>query len=150
MVIKIDREDLFAEKVLSGINLFTGAGFSCLPDDEGKFLPTADELALELCKKFNLPYDTFGNDLESLCALADGDELQDFLRNKFKVDKINPKYLLLNKINLLSFVTTNIDNIVHLAIESGTKYYLKSLTYYGATRKDQTEICYIPLHGEVI
>lgn len=150
MGIKIDREDLFAERLFSGINLFTGAGFSCLPDDEGNFLPTADELALELCKKFNLPYDTFGNDLESLCALADGDELQDFLRNKFKVNKINPKYLLLNKINLLSYITTNIDNIIHLAIESGTKYYLKSLTYYGATRKDQKEICYIPLHGEVI
>ena len=150
MNIKVDREDLFVEKLLSGINLFTGAGFSCLPDDEGNALPTGDELCSELCKKFSLPYDTFGNDLESLCALADGDELQDFLRQKFKVNKINPKYLLLNKINLLSYITTNIDNIIHMAIESGTKYYLKSLTYYGATRKDQTEICYIPLHGEVI
>lgn len=150
MDIKIDREDLFAEKLLSGINLFTGAGFSCLPDDEGNSLPTADKLALELCEKFNLSYDTFGNDLESLCALADGDELQDFLRIRFRVCKINSKYLILNKINLLSYVTTNIDNIIHLAIESGNRYYLKSLTYYGATRKDQTEICYIPLHGEVI
>lgn len=147
---KVEREDLFVEKLMTGVNLFTGAGFSGLPDDDGNSLPTADELCPELCRNFNLSYETFGNDLEALCALVDNDELQDFLRKKFTVKKINSRYLLLNRINMLSYITTNIDNIIHLAIESGTRYYLKSLTYYGATRKDQTEICYIPLHGEVI
>ena len=149
MNIQIDREDLLKEKLSTGINLFTGAGFSCLPNEDGNSLPIVSELCVELCERFNLSYDTFGNDLEALCALADGDDLQDFLRKKFHVDKINSKYLLLNKINLLSYITTNIDNIIHLAIESDTRYYLKSITYYGATRKDQSEICYIPLHGEV-
>ncbi len=150
MKIRIDREDLFREKLLSGINLFTGAGFSCLADNDNNKLPIAEELCPQLCENFDLSYDTFGNDLESICALANGDELQEFLRKRFTVSKINEKYILLNKINLLSYVTTNIDNIVHLAIESGNRYYLKSLTYYGSIRKEQAELCYIPLHGEVM
>lgn len=150
MAIEIAREDLFKEKLLSGINLFTGAGFSCLPDEDGNSLPTVSELCPEICKRFGLSYETFGNDLEAICALADGDELDDFLRQKFQVNKFNKKYLILNRINLLSYITTNIDNIVHLVVESDTKYYLKSLTYYGAIRKDQSELCYIPLHGEVM
>ncbi len=150
MRIRIDREDLFREKLLSGINLFTGAGFSCLSDIDGNKLPIADELCPEICAKFNLSYEVFGNDLENICALANEDELQDYLRKKFTIYKINEKYMLLNKINLLSFVTTNIDNIIHLAIESGNRYYLKSLTYYGAVRKEHAELCYIPLHGEVM
>lgn len=149
MSIQIDREDLLKEKIKTGINLFTGAGFSCLEDEEGNSLPIVSELCKELCEVFNLPYDTYGDDLEVLCALADGDDLQAFLRKKFHVNSINPKYRLLNKMNILSYITTNIDNIIHLAIESDTRYYLKSMTYYGAARKDQSEICYIPLHGEV-
>lgn len=149
MSIIIDREYLFKEKLCTGINLFTGAGFSCLPDEDGNSLPIVTDLCKELCEKYNISYDTFGGDLESICALADGDDLQKFLREKFYVKKINPKYLLLNKINLLSYITTNIDNIIHLAVESDTRYYLKSITYYGAARKDQSELSYIPLHGEV-
>ena len=92
MAIEIAREDLFKEKLLSGINLFTGAGFSCLPDEDGKSLPTVNELCPEICEKFGLPYDTFGNDLEAICALADGDELDDFLRQKFQVNKFMLKW----------------------------------------------------------
>ena len=61
--------------------------------------------------------------------------------SKALVNKFNKKYLILNRINLLSYITTNIDNIIHLVVESDTKYYLKSLTYYGAIRKDQSELC---------
>lgn len=150
MKIRIDREDLFKEKLRSGISLFTGAGFSCLPDEEGNKLPVANELCQEICEKFDLSYETFGDDLESISALADGDEYQRFLRDKFKVSQINKKYLLLNRISMLSFVTTNVDNIIHLAIEQGDRYFLKSITYYGAIRKEHAELCYIPLHGEVM
>lgn len=150
MKAQIDRKELFLEKLQSGINLFTGAGFSCLPDDDNKSLPTADELCWEICEKFDLSHERFGGDLEALCALADDDGLQKFLRQKFKVTKFNPKYLILNKINMLSYITTNIDNIIHLAIESGKRYYLRSLTYYGPQKGRQNELCYIPLHGEVV
>lgn len=150
MSINIDRIDLFREKLLTGINLFTGAGFSCLPNNEGVSLPTANELCPELCQKFNLSYDTFGDDLEAICALADGNQLQNFFRKRFKVSNISDKYFILNRISLLSYITTNIDNIIHLVVERESNYYLRSLTYYGAIRKNSSELCYIPLHGEVM
>lgn len=150
MKVKIDREHLFKEKMMSGINLFTGAGFSCLPDADGHKLPVTEELCIEICAKFDLSYDYFGNDLETISTLIDGPELQEYLRNKFKVNSINEKYLLLNRLSILSFITTNIDNIPHLVTEMGKQYYLKSLTYYGSNRAEQAELCYIPLHGEVM
>lgn len=150
MSVCIDREDLFKNYLLFGINLFTGAGFSCLPDDSGKTLPVATDLCKEICINFELEQDIYGDDLETVSTIVDGSEFQDFLRRKFTVDKINSKYLLLNRIAMLSYITTNIDNIVHLAIEQGTRYYLKSITYYGATRSGSAELSLIPLHGEVM
>ena len=89
MEIQIDRKNLFKEKMLSGINLFTGAGFSCLPDSEGHKLPVAAELCREMCEKFDLSYESFGDDLEIISTLVDGPEFQEYLRNKFKVETIN-------------------------------------------------------------
>ena len=150
MSIYIDREDLFKEKLLTGINLFTGAGFSCLENNDGIALPVVNKLCEEICKKFSLDYDVFGDDLEAICALADDSELQSYLRKRFKLSNVNEKYFVLNRIKLLSYITTNIDNIIHLIVEHDTRYYLKSITYYGGIRKSEIELCYIPLHGEVM
>ena len=49
MSAKIERAELFKERLKSGINVFTGAGFSCLPDSLGNSLPTAEELCSEIC-----------------------------------------------------------------------------------------------------
>lgn len=146
--IPIDKENLFKEKLQTGINLFTGAGFSCLPDEDGVHLPTREELCPEICEKFGVSAD-FGTDLESLSALAEGTMYQRFLRERFTVTKCSSEYLLLNRIKLNSYITTNIDNIIHLITEGGNRYYLKSITYYGRTRRKESELCYIPLHGEV-
>ena len=73
MDILIEREELLKEKLKLGIHLFTGAGFSCLKNENGNSLPIVSELCKEICDKFDFQYDTFGDDLESLCALAEGD-----------------------------------------------------------------------------
>lgn len=149
MNINIKRENLFKEKLLTGINLFTGAGFSCLPDEDNKKLPTVSGLCTDICDEFHISED-FGDDLESISALAEGNAYQDFLRRKFKISKCNKDYYLINRLNLKSFITTNIDNIIHLVMEQSNKYYLKSITYYGSVKKRTAELCYIPLHGEVM
>lgn len=149
MGIPIGRENLFKEKLQTGINLLTGAGFSCLSDENGNHLPTVEELCPEVCKKFNVP-ETFGNDLESISALADGRAYQEYLRKRFKVSECNKDYYLLNRLNLKSYITTNIDNIIHLIVEETNRYYLRSITYYGGIKKQAAELCYIPLHGEVM
>lgn len=150
MSIKIDRENLFKERLSSGINLFTGAGFAILPDDDGVCLPTAKLLCDELLEKFNLDGDIYGDDLETLSALVDKEELDIFLRQRFKINKINHKYFILNKIHLLSYITTNIDNIIHLIVQSDSRYYLRNLNYYGATKNVSGQLEYIPLHGDVL
>lgn len=149
MGIIIERENLFKEKLLTGINLLTGAGFSCLPDEDNKHLPTVSELCPEICREFHISND-FGDDLESISALAEGKVYQDFLRRRFRISKCNKDYYLINRLNLKSFITTNIDNIIHLVVEQGNRYYLKSITYYGSVKKRTAELCYIPLHGEVM
>ena len=65
MSIQIDQEAMFKEALISGINLFTGAGFSKLPDANGKTLPDAAELCGEICEKFSISA-AYSNDLERL------------------------------------------------------------------------------------
>ena len=72
------------------------------------------------------------------------------MRQRFKINKINHKYFILNKIHLLSYITTNIDNIIHLIVQSDSRYYLRNLNYYGATKNVSGQLEYIPLHGDVL
>lgn len=148
MGIKIKHAELFKEKLRSGINVFTGAGFSCLPNASGYSLPTAKELCTEICSAFSLP-DEFSDDLEALSALAPKQQLQDLLRKKFTIIEYNDSYDVLNKINMLSYITTNIDNIIHQVTDNSRRYFLKSITYYGSTKNANNELTYIPLHGDV-
>ncbi len=148
MGISIDRPELFKEKLRTGINLFTGAGFSVLPDATGATLPCESELCTELIKEFNLS-SVFSTDLPALCALAPKFPLQNYLRSRFTVKSYAKKYDTLNKISLRSFITTNIDNIVHLIISNSNRYYLNSITHYGATKRTSEALSYLPLHGDV-
>lgn len=50
-IVPIDSRHLFFEKLHTGINLFTGAGFSVLKDSSGNGLPVASDLGTDLCKK---------------------------------------------------------------------------------------------------
>ncbi len=149
MIIRIDNENLFKEKLKNGINLFVGAGFSCLPDEKGNTLPIGNELAKEICDKFEVEQ-IYSDDLPTASALVrNKHDLQNFLRERFRVTSYNPAYMAINKINLKSFITTNIDNIIHSVIENGGKYFLNSISYYGATNRAPNALPYIPLHGDV-
>ena len=46
MAVQIEDEEVFKSALKHGINLFTGDGFSALPDDNGNKLP----LGLEYCR----------------------------------------------------------------------------------------------------
>ena len=50
--IKIEKIELLKEALANGVNVVAGAGFSVLPDFEGKCLPTGDKLCNELENKF--------------------------------------------------------------------------------------------------
>lgn len=147
---KIELKDLFLQKLKEGMHLFTGAGFSVLPSASGEKLPTATELRDELTNKFetikSLPE---GQDLDYVSEFCPKDEYQIFLRNRFTVSSYNPLYDVLNKMNLKTYVTTNIDNIIRLVMDKSKSYYLKSIREYGASMNGANELTYIPLHGDV-
>ncbi len=147
MGILIDREALFKEKMKTGINLFTGSGFSVLPYN-GVTLPTGSALCKEVCTRFEIS-ENYENDLETISALAPKQGLQEYLRDKFTVSGCNELYLYINNINLHSLITTNIDNIPHHFVSNGNRYFLKSITYYGASKSSHAKLEFIPLHGDV-
>ncbi|MZP28652.1 hypothetical protein GTO91_02820 [Heliobacterium undosum] len=151
MGLKVEMPELFKETLQHGINFFAGAGFSKLPDTQGNKLPDAKELCSEICTTFDLKHG-YGNDLERISTIVNTkykQRYQEFLREKFTVKSYNPLYDQINKININSFITTNIDNIIHCVMDNSNKYYLNSLTYYGATKRSKSALSYIPLHGDV-
>lgn len=151
-MVEIDNRNIFFEKLKTGINLFTGAGFSVLESPSGSRLPTANALCGEICKKFKLDV-SYSQDLEKVSSILKRNckkEFQDYLREKYTVRDYNTLYDVLNKINISSFITTNIDNLMSSIIDRSDRYYLNSVSYYGPTKKDGYSIEYIPLHGDVL
>lgn len=148
-MITIDNKELFIEKLKTGICFFTGAGFSVLADDDGKSLPTSHDLAKELREKFKID-DIFGDDLAYISEQCPQNELDAFLRAKFKVTKYNKLYDVLNQINIKTFVTTNIDNILQRVVSNGDRYYIYNMREYGASMNKPNELYFIPLHGNVL
>lgn len=143
----IDRPELFKQTIMNGINLFTGAGFSILPDCDGKVLPAGGSLAKEICERFDIG--GYDYDLEKISNLANikaKSQFQKYLREKYTVTSYNPLYEALNLITIKSYITTNIDNIVPLVMSNSKRYYLRNISH-GPIKKSNTEIQYIPLHG---
>ena len=151
MDIKIDHPNLFTEKLQNGINLFAGAGFSKLPDKDGKELPDASLLCEEICEVFSLE-SSYENDLERVSNVVNRrakQQFQDFLRKKYTVTTYNSLYDALNLINIHSFITTNIDNIIQCVMDNSEKYSLYNIVEYGAAKRGKNIIPFIPLHGNV-
>lgn len=146
----IENIEMFKLALKKGINLFTGAGFSILPDLDGNTLPKADKLCEEICEKFSITA-TYQNDLERLSNVINlrcYKEFQEYLREKFTVTSYNKKYDLLNNINLHSYITTNIDNIIQCVMDNSKRYSLLYTKEYGAKR-NSSSLTFIPLHGNV-
>lgn len=151
MSIKIDKPEMFKEMLSTGINLFTGAGFSKLPDSNGNVLPDATDLCTEICKEFSI-LETYSNDLERLSNIINlraKQQFQNYLRSKYTVSSYNSLYDSLNLISINSFITTNIDNIIQCVMDQSSIFSLHNIVEYGATKKNKSIIPFIPLHGNV-
>ena len=151
-MVPIDNRHLFFEKLHTGINLFTGAGFSVLKDSSGNGLPVASDLGTDLCKKFK-KNEAYAIDLERLSSVLKRNckkEFQNYLREKYTINDYNDLYNVLNKINLSSIITTNIDNLVPAVMDRSKRYYLNTVSYYGPAKRDGSAVQYIPLHGDVL
>ena len=147
---EVKNGNAFLERLKTGINLFTGAGFSLLPSDSGITLPSGKEFCREIITHFNLKDISESYELDYVSEFCPEIEYQNYLRNRFKVSDYNKLYDVLNLININTYVTTNIDNIVRLVMDNSQRYYLRNIREYGAPTISKNEITYIPLHGDVL
>jgi len=146
----IDCVEMFKVALQKGINLFTGAGFSTLPDADGNILLTSDKLCGEICERFSID-PKYKNDLENLSNIVNiryKEDFQAYLREKFTVSSYNKRYDVLNSINLSSYITTNIDNIIQCVMDHSKRYSIFNVVEYGAKR-GSSSLLFIPLHGNV-
>lgn len=148
MIARIDYKDSLIHAMKTGINLFTGAGFSIKAyDKNGKCLPDGKSLLTELQSLLGPGI----NDLAKYCSVMERkkkSELYNYLTNRFTVEKFDDFYLNLNLINIKGVYTTNIDNLVPRIIAKSQDRYLHEQSNNGDCT-DSKGINYLPLHGYV-
>lgn len=151
---QISNENLFQHSLQQGINLFLGAGFSVaadsiLPDGTEKSLPIGDALKDELLLHFKRPTPSKLN-LAQLCQILSSThkpELAKYFEARFNISKFNPLYRNLERLNIRSIFTTNIDNLAFKIFEESTKYYVNDIVLRGPSLAGANAIDFIPLHG---
>lgn len=148
---KIQNENIFKHSLAQGINLFIGAGFSIGAESDQKSLPTGDGLKEELLVKFDRKRPSHLN-LAQLCQILESthrDELITYFRSRFTVTKFDSLYNNLERANIKSIFTTNIDDLVFRIFSDSTKYYINDITLRGPSMVGTNAIDYIALHGSV-
>ena len=94
-MIEIDNRNIFFDKLKTGINLFTGAGFSVLESPSGNRLPVASELCGDICTKFKLDA-SYSHDLEKLSSILK--KVED--KNKNYKKQLQSPFIAENEINV--------------------------------------------------
>ena len=109
---EIQNENTLIHAMKTGINVFVGAGFSLYAYDKcNKKIPIGRELANELRNAFKVK----SSDLSKISTILQRKskaELKSFLTERFTVKDYAPFYENLNYVNVKSYFTTNIDNLV--------------------------------------
>lgn len=150
---EIENQNIFFEALKKPINLFLGAGFSVLANDEqGRQLPEGGKLADELREKFNLEH-LNNMDLAKLCTIINAtkrDALRDFLVERFSVGKFDEHYKYIERLNISTIFTTNIDNLVHKIFEESTNHYINDVNINGPVYRGRDAIDLFMLHGSVL
>src|SRR5262249_33939075 len=131
---RIENEATFLQAVSKGVNLFLGAGFSILASDKsGRLLPTSGPLAAELRTRFSRS-DLTTLDLARLytvLAAANRDDVDNYLVSRFTVDKFDPRYGVIDGLEVKTIFTTNIDNLVHRIFEQSRRRFINDLDFSG-------------------
>jgi hypothetical protein len=150
---RIENEHTFKKALSEGINLFAGAGFSVLANDcEGRPLPIGSEFAAELLSKFDIPKST-SLDLSKISTILEHDKKSDFyayIKKRFDVKDFDERYFLLDRINIKTIFTTNVDNLMHEIYSSSSIHYLNDVSLQGPAYSDRSAIDFVALHGSIL
>lgn len=131
----------------TGINVFVGAGFSLYAYDKKKQnLPSANGLVDELKSMFNVKAASLSM-ISTILQRKAKTEFKAFLTERFSVDSYESFYDNLNLVNVKSYFTTNIDNLIPKIVSSdNSKRFINDLLVNGENA-DANRINYLPLHG---
>lgn len=153
---KIENENTFKSHLQSGINLFLGAGFSVEAngtlDGKPKPMPVGDGLRREILKEFNRDPNSQMS-LPQLCQVISKTQrtaLNDFFRSRFAVTSFDKNYNSIERLNIKSIFTTNIDDLVFKIFEESQKYFINDITLRGPSIVGASAIDYIALHGSIV
>jgi energy-coupling factor transporter ATP-binding protein EcfA2 len=146
----IENAASFRAALGKSINLFTGAGFSCLASDRlGRALPVGDQLRDELVAAFGVEQHA-RQDLPRLVTIlkrTHAAELETFLRDRLTATTIDQDYSgLINPAVCIDRVfTTNIDNTIELIYANHKTRYVNDVQLRGASFQHD----YYKLNGSV-
>lgn len=131
----------------TGINVFVGAGFSLYAYDKKKQkLPSGNGLADELKSMFNVKASSLSM-ISTILQRKAKTEFKAFLTERFSVDSYESFYNNLNLVNVKSYFTTNIDNLIPKIVSAeNSKRFINDLLVNGEN-SDANRINYLPLHG---
>lgn len=131
----------------TGINVFVGAGFSLYAYDKKKQnLPSGNGLADELKSMFNVKASSLSM-ISTILQRKAKTEFKAFLTERFSVDSYESFYNNLNLVNVKSYFTTNIDNLIPKIVSAeNSKRFINDLLVNGENA-DANRINYLPLHG---
>ncbi len=150
---KIQNEHNFRKALTEGLNLLLGSGFSVAAKNRDDTpLPTGRELRNELIAEFKMD-NVSSLDLPKICTILDRSQrksFQAYLRRRFIVRDFHQDYLLLDKINVKSIFTTNIDNLLHKIWQKCSNHYLNDIDLRGPTFHDRNAIDLVYLHGCIL
>lgn len=148
----IELQESLRASLRDGINLFLGAGFSLLANDRsGAPLLTGAGLKYKLIAQFGLG-DVEALMLSQIATIIEStkkDEFYDFLRKHYTVGEFDERYKVLDRFNIKSIFTTNIDDLAFRIYENSVNHYLNDRNLRGATFHDRSAIDYVALHGSI-
>lgn len=148
---RFDCEDLFCQALKRGITLFCGAGFSVLSyDKDNKALPVGSILLNELKEKY--AYISNYNNLPRACTKIsknDKNSFYEFLEERFNVKSYDELYNVINKINIKSIFTTNIDDLFYKIFENSKTSKRLYDRANGKDNRNDLTIDYYALHGSI-
>ena len=144
---EIQNENSLIHAMKTGINVFVGAGFSLYAYDKKKQnLPSGNGLVDELKSMFNVKAASLSM-ISTILQRKAKTEFKAFLTERFSVDSYESFYNNLNLVNVKSYFTTNIDNLIPKIVSAeNSKRFINDLLVNGENA-DANRINYLPLHG---
>lgn len=144
---EIKNKNSLIHAMKTGINVFVGAGFSLYAYDKKKQnLPSGNGLADELKSMFNVKAASLSM-ISTILQRKAKTEFKAFLTERFSVDSYESFYNNLNLVNVKSYFTTNIDNLIPKIVSAeNSKRFINDLLVNGENA-DANRINYLPLHG---